>query len=78
MIAGLDGDGRPEIVVPAIRSGPERTIGLGVLEGATGRQRWYRDLDITASELKAERFLDGPALDGDGFREFPGLAPIPG
>src|SRR5262249_53187751 len=69
LVADLDGDGRPEVLGPA--SGPDagQTVGLRVLEGATGRERGYRGLRLAAGRLQAERFLNRPERDGDGKAE---------
>jgi tRNA A-37 threonylcarbamoyl transferase component Bud32 len=54
LLADLDGDGWPETVTP-----------LGVLDGATGRQRWENRSSRTADRA----VVVGPDLDGDGWRD---------
>jgi hypothetical protein len=69
LVDDLDGDGRPEVIVPAFGPQDEKAVGLRVLDGATGQARWQRDRHIAVDSLKAERFLTGPDLDGDGKSE---------
>jgi hypothetical protein len=69
VVDDLDGDGRAEVIVPAFSPQDEKAVGLRVLDGATGQARWHRDQHIAVDTLKAERFLTGPDLDGDGKAE---------
>ena len=66
VVGDLDGDGRPELIVPAFGPDDDETLGLRVLDGVTGKERWYRDLRIAGDKLRSERFLNGPDIDGDG------------
>jgi len=72
LIVDLDGDGRPEIVVPD--SGPVAPRGgyrgLRVLDGRSGRTRWARPMrPETKAEDGLEHVMDAPDLDHDGVRE---------
>jgi outer membrane protein assembly factor BamB len=75
LVADIDGDGRPEIIVP---TGGEtewgKWSGVELLDGATGIVRWQRLLSrrprLHGSGLeRVNRFLVGPDLNGDGYRE---------
>jgi hypothetical protein len=81
LLADLDGDGKPEVVVPnggVTPDGRVRWAGLEVRDGATGAVRWQRRLvQYVGSPNErnppalhpVSRFLVGPDLDGDGHRE---------
>jgi tRNA A-37 threonylcarbamoyl transferase component Bud32 len=69
LIADLDGDGRPELIVPSVGPLHEKTVGVRMLDGATGKQRWIHDTNVAIDALTADRTLDAPDLDGDGVRE---------
>jgi serine/threonine protein kinase/outer membrane protein assembly factor BamB len=66
VLADLDGDGRPEVIVPT-RAGAEWG-GVSVLDGETGRERWHRGR-LAANGAQVDHILVGPDLDGDGHRE---------
>jgi hypothetical protein len=74
-IADLDGDGRPEVIVPAGDfAGGTRWSGIDVRSGATGAVRWRKKLTRTGgasldSLQQVNRLLVGPDLDGDGVRD---------
>jgi outer membrane protein assembly factor BamB/tRNA A-37 threonylcarbamoyl transferase component Bud32 len=72
MVADLDGDGKPKIVVPYNR-GPtkeEGWVGLEVLDGDTGQTRWRRRLSKVQNGPRVlPQYLIGPDLDGDGHRD---------
>lgn len=77
----LDGDGRAELIVPWERSPLANMFrGFGglvvqetpwctvaVLQGDNGALRWKRRL--VSMEIQADRFVDGPDVNGDGIRE---------
>jgi outer membrane protein assembly factor BamB len=76
VVADLEGDGRPEVLVPHcnVNQGWDSGwVGVEVLDGATGQSRWRRRL-ARASGGSAERsgiahLIVGPDLDGDGHRD---------
>ncbi len=81
LVRDLNGDGRAEVIVPWERSQlADMFRGLGgiiaqetpwcslaVLHGDSGQIQWKQRL--VSMELQADRFLDGPDLNGDGVRE---------
>lgn len=72
LIVDLDGDRRPEVVVPhRVARGSNASFsdwaGVQTLDGATGRARWHRLLRSIHQQV--DRFLAGPDLDGDGVRD---------
>jgi hypothetical protein len=75
LLADLDGDGRPEVVVPRWSdpdaAGFSRRLSVEVWEGASGVVRWRRELARHAwlPARPPPRLLVGPDLDGDGRRE---------
>lgn len=73
LVADLDDDGAPEVVLPDDVSedkGTIRMLGLRVL-GADGTPRWSRVLGRSARDIDhpGARMLVGPDLDGDRVRE---------
>ncbi len=65
----LDGDGRAELVVPhrAATGTARDELGLGVLDGLTGRLRWSHPLQRdTGMQGGPMHVLPAPDLDGDG------------
>lgn len=72
LMANLDGDGRPEVILPGIReSGSDVSDGCRVLNGITGEPRWTRRFPRRGGFTHhiPEQFTVGPDLNGDGERE---------
>ena len=72
LIADLDGDGRPEIVVADTAAMPPLAGSRGVrlLDGATGNLRWRRPMRMeTTAEDGMAHIVAAPDLDGDGMRD---------
>jgi tRNA A-37 threonylcarbamoyl transferase component Bud32 len=79
LVADLNHDGRPEIIVPAWSAGRANGdvgqatwTGLEVLSGRDGSRLWRRELARSHSSAlvpQINRFLLGPDLDGDGSDE---------
>ncbi len=76
VVADLDGDGKPEIIVPynADKSdvnSQRQFLGIDVLDGATGKTLWKRRLIRALYDglLAPQHILAGPDLDGDGRRD---------
>ena len=68
-VVDLDGDRRPEVILPIDSSSepvPNRR-GIRVLDGTSGRDRWQRSLTLYRQPIQS--FDAGPDLDGDGARE---------
>ncbi len=81
-VEDLDGDGRPEVVLPSdgdngdqVSSGRVQAwTGCRALEGATGKTRWERRFPIRSRygphlHRAADQYAVGPDLNGDGQRE---------
>ncbi len=64
LVVDLEGKGKPEVVMPFAG-------GMEVLEGATGKSRWQREMPGAARgwTTQPDRIVAGPAIDGDGYRE---------
>jgi aminoglycoside phosphotransferase (APT) family kinase protein len=73
LVADLDGDGKPEIVVPTGEfAGETKWAGVELRDGATGAVRWQRTVERSSrfGQLQqVNRVLVGPDLDGDGCRD---------
>ncbi|MBI5758194.1 MAG: serine/threonine protein kinase, partial [Planctomycetales bacterium] len=72
LIADLDGDNKPEVILPGKREeGANVSDGCRVLDGMTGEARWTRRFPnrFRNRGRKPEQFVVGPDLDGDGKRE---------
>jgi outer membrane protein assembly factor BamB/predicted Ser/Thr protein kinase len=79
LVADLDSDGVPEVVVPHGRSRGAGAYGgrlgtqetpwgaLAVLAGNTGTEVWSRRL--VSMDSQVDSFVAGPDIDGDGVRE---------
>ncbi len=73
-VADLDGDDRPEVVLPNHSGGGAQSwTGCRVLNGATGELRWERRFPVHRGggnfRLPADQYTVGPDLDDDGQRE---------
>lgn len=72
LAADLDGDNKPEIILPGIREeGSEVSDGCRVINGLTGEARWTRRIPRRAgfTHWRPEQFIIAPDLNGDGHRE---------
>src|SRR5262249_49853864 len=75
VVADLDGDGKPEVIVPYHNARLEKNgwVGIEVLDGATGQSRWLSRLSRgyrgAAENIPIAHFVVGPDLDGDGCRD---------
>jgi outer membrane protein assembly factor BamB/tRNA A-37 threonylcarbamoyl transferase component Bud32 len=75
VVADLDGDGKPEVIVPYHNASLEQNgwVGIEVLDGATGQSRWRSRLSRgyrgAAEYTPIAHFAVGPDLDGDGCRD---------
>jgi outer membrane protein assembly factor BamB len=76
VVADLDGDGKPEVLVPysnGSESWSNDWVGVEVLDGATGQSRWRRRLARafggSAENNGIANLAVGPDVDGDGHRE---------
>jgi serine/threonine protein kinase/outer membrane protein assembly factor BamB len=76
VVEDLDGDGRPEVLVPYSNwdgGWDNGWVGVEVLDGATGQSRWQRRLARAyggaAESNGIAHLIVGPDLDGDGHRD---------
>ena len=72
MVVDLDGDGRSEVLVPHSNpiTQPDNSRGVLLLDGKTGRTRWYRPMRPPATSNDGlAHFVEAPDLDGDGTRD---------
>jgi tRNA A-37 threonylcarbamoyl transferase component Bud32/outer membrane protein assembly factor BamB len=73
VVADLDGDGKPAILVPYSWHGDNGWVGVEVLDGATGRSRWRRALmhayGGSAENNGIAHIVAGPDVNGDGHRD---------
>jgi outer membrane protein assembly factor BamB len=74
VVADLDGDSRPEIILSggwrSLRGGSR--VGFDLVDGKSGSNRWHRLVwarDFFGSLWNVDQFVVGPDLDGDGHRE---------
>ncbi len=69
-IVDPDGDGRSELAVPEVQQfgrGKPGAVGIQVLDGASGRRRWFHPLRITGLVPEGlGDLVEAPDLDGDG------------
>jgi outer membrane protein assembly factor BamB len=72
LVAALAKDGPPSVVVTALRrAGSETWAAVECLDGSNGEVRWSHPMTKRRGKLslKYARLIDGPDLDGDGWRE---------
>jgi tRNA A-37 threonylcarbamoyl transferase component Bud32 len=75
-VEDLDGDGRPEVLLPVGRGSDGRSrkrwAGLEAIDVTTGEARWLARLIVDpehAPSRTVDAFVAGPDLNGDGVRE---------
>jgi hypothetical protein len=77
LVADLDGDGRPEIVVSdsGALDAANGYLGVRLIDGSSGRTRWTRPMrPVTKGADGLLHIVDAPDLDHDGVRDLVALS----